>query len=374
MNIYFIGLSVVAVMELLFYLYDIRQQWYLLALMLCWVILTQVHQYYLLNKQRLLITVLIEGALVVSLCYLSQEWLLFLIFASGMHSIFNQASNRLTLVYLVFLLGGSMFVVNRFAVVQSVGLILIGFIWLFVSYMNQQMKDTQRLVDGYKQHNASLVQQLNQIEVQLIAAKRVAALMERDRISRELHDSIGHRLSTIVIQLGAIERLTMEALPSVSTMTRELRTFTSEGLQDVRKVVHDMRPQHLEELSIIVGLERLFNEAQHHSAIEIVFRHNTPLWTMNQQQILMLYRIAQEFISNTQKHAQASTIKVTLIFQEKECIFTMSDNGIGSPELNAKMGMHTMRQRAEELGGKFTIQSNVGKGVKIQVVVPKISE
>ncbi|MBK0347507.1 sensor histidine kinase [Aerococcaceae bacterium zg-ZJ1578] len=371
MNVYYIGLSVVAVMELLYHLEDIQQQWYLLALMLCWIIITQVRQHYTLNKQLLGLSLLLEGIVVVSTCYLSQEWLVLLVFASGLHVLMNRRIGRWAYIYLIFLLVSSLYLIAHFSIEKSLSLLLIGFVWLMVSYINRQMVDTEELVEGYKQRNDSLTQQLNQIEVQLMAAKRVAALMERDRISRELHDSIGHRLSTIVIQLGAIERVTMEALPEVSEMTRELRAFASEGLQDVRKVVHDMRPQHLEELSIIVGLERLFNEAQQHGTLRIVFRHNTPLWEMNQQQILMIYRIAQEFISNTQKHARASQMNVSLIFQEKECIFTLSDNGVGIQELTEKMGMKTMRQRAEELGGKFTLNSKVGEGVKVQVVIPK---
>ena len=102
--------------------------------------------------------------------------------------------------------------------------------------------------------------------------KEIFTLQERNRISREIHDSVGHSLSTIIIQLGAISQLAKQQNSPIQEMSEGLRDFAVEGLQEVRKIVHDLKPEQMDKKQLDIALEEFFHEVQVNSGIDIQFR------------------------------------------------------------------------------------------------------
>lgn len=192
-------------------------------------------------------------------------------------------------------------------------------------------------------------------------------LEERNRISRDLHDSVGHLLSTLSIQLTGLEKISKDKDPNLSQMLGELKDFTKEGLGEVRKIIHDMRPEN-REFNWLNDINKLINN----SPIKINFISNKQLWLLNERQEQAIYRIIQEFITNSQKYSDSEKINISLIFSEGSLILSLKDFGRGSHTIKEKGGLLSIRERVEELHGRLIIESQRNKGYYLQVYLPRV--
>lgn len=192
-------------------------------------------------------------------------------------------------------------------------------------------------------------------------------LEERNRISRDLHDSVGHLLSTLAIQLTGLEKISKDKDPNLSQMLGELKDFTKEGLGEVRKIIHDMRPEN-RDFNWLNDINKLINN----SPIKINFISNKQLWLLNERHEQAIYRIIQEFITNSQKYSDSEKINISLIFSEDSLILSLKDFGRGSHTIKEKGGLLSIRERVEELHGRLIIESQRNKGYYLQVYLPRV--
>lgn len=209
------------------------------------------------------------------------------------------------------------------------------------------------------------------LQSQMQSMEEVYTLNERNRISRDLHDSVGHTLSTIVIQLAAIEKMTEQKAPEASSMLNELHAFTKKGLKNVREVIHALKPSKYSHIAFIERIDHLVNEFGNNNHLQIFFNHNEPLWALNEEQEQMIFRAIQEFLVNTVKHSQADEVRILNHFTPSSLIVTMQDNGVGTDSIIPQMGLTGMKERAKLLGGKVHIQSSINSGFRIRIVLPK---
>lgn len=199
--------------------------------------------------------------------------------------------------------------------------------------------------------------------------KDLYVMNERNRISRDIHDSIGHVLSTIIIQLGAITNLTKNTQPQVSQMSQELRDFSAKGLQDIRHIVHEMKPVEFQKLSFIVRVEEMLAEFEHLSGIKVLLNHRPAKWQLGPVQEGVIYRAIQEFVGNSAKHGQASEIRLNLIYTDDSLILNMVDNGQGTDQITPHLGLMGLEERIHHVGGKVSFQSGLGQGFKTRLVL-----
>lgn len=209
------------------------------------------------------------------------------------------------------------------------------------------------------------------LQAQLQSVEEVYTLNERNRISRDLHDSVGHTLSTIVIQTAALEKLTEKSAPEASKMLQELNQFTKKGLINVREVIHALKPSKYNRIAFFEQLNNLVKEFEHNHNFQIYFNHNDMRWLLNEEQEQLLFRAIQEFLVNTTKHTQATEVRIHHHFTDISVILTMQDNGEGTDAINPQMGLTGMEERAKLLGGKVTIQSATNAGFKVRIALPK---
>ena len=214
-----------------------------------------------------------------------------------------------------------------------------------------------------------LTTQHDQLIHQSEILQEVRMLQERNRISRDIHDSAGHVLSTVVIQLEAIAKLTEEQMPQVSEMTLQLREFTKNGLQEVRDIIHAMKPEHYNRLAFIEKMQMLGNDYQDNTGIHFVLNYNDPSFDLTEDQQDALYRALQEFLGNTGKHAQADSVRMLMHYTESQLIVTMQDDGVGIEDIQPSVGLIGLKERVELLGGKVQYFSSVGKGFRTRIVL-----
>jgi len=192
---------------------------------------------------------------------------------------------------------------------------------------------------------------------------------ERARLARELHDETVQTLIALNQRVQMVQR-TLEQDPThAAQRLAELRTMLSEAVEEVRRFSRALRPLYLEELGLVPALEMLAREAG------AFFRYSGPLRRLTAEQELALYRIAQEALSNVQRHANASHAEIELAFAQDKVLLRVWDDGRGFavPDRltdltrNGHFGLMGMYERAQLIGGRLTITSTPGHGTTVEV-------
>jgi signal transduction histidine kinase len=201
---------------------------------------------------------------------------------------------------------------------------------------------------------------------------------ERKRIARELHDETSPPLLLLIQQIDAITSSPKRLSKSLVEALENLRTKAIEALEGLRRCAQDLRPRILDDLGLIAALEWIAEDLEKSygiaTKVEVVgIEKSYP----DEVQVL-LFRIAQEAMSNIRRHAKASAAAVKLELEHDSIKMTISDNGKGfTPPARAnelarsgRLGIVGMSERAHLLGGKLTIQSKAGGGTKVFAEVP----
>ncbi len=243
--------------------------------------------------------------------------------------------------------------------------------------------------EAYAQHHAALAQAIANQAATAIEnarlygqARRLAALEERQRLARELHDSV----SQVLYGVGLGAR-TARALLDRAGIPLELRSSLSEpldyilsmaeaGLAEMRALIFELRPDSLEREGLVAALTRQAAalRARHKLEVHTEFCEEP---TLSFEAREALYRIAQESLNNTVRHAQANRVDIRLDVSQGELILELRDDGVGfdpQAEYSGHMGLNSMRERAAQIGGILEIVSQAGQGAVIRVRVPAPSQ
>ncbi|MDO4432606.1 MAG: sensor histidine kinase [Aerococcaceae bacterium] len=339
----------------------LRTQWQVLALLLLWMVLVHWRK----QPWQFVMDWLLSGILAIVFGYSGVFLSLLTLFDVCAQLPFRQAMvwGSITSVVYVWTARGDF---------SSMGIFLLCAAML-VAYFEQfyrAKKLTQRLYE-VEQQMVQHEQQLAQLANHQDTLKEMYVLQERQRISRDIHDSVGHSLSTIIIQLGALSATSRAQQPDLAEMLDELRQFSVESLQSVRKIVHDLKPIALEKHSLLEAIGALLKQAQQGNVLDIRYRHNQESFTLSDLQAQTLYFIVQELVANTLKYAQATQLTVTLMYAAHEVILTVKDNGVGTDDLQLLGGLQQMKQRVSELKGKCYFQTRKQQGFQAQIILPK---
>jgi signal transduction histidine kinase len=200
----------------------------------------------------------------------------------------------------------------------------------------------------------------------------MAALEERQRLARELHDSVSQAL--FGIGLGAETARAMLARdPAQAVQPIDYVLQLARGsMAEMRALIFELRPESLAQEGLVVALEKqaAATRARHGIAVELALCDEPDVSLQIKE---ALYRIAQEAMHNTVKHARASTISLSLALTEDELVLAVVDNGVGfdsGASFPGHLGLVSMRERVARFGGDVAIESAPGKGTRIHVSVP----
>ncbi|WP_344215183.1 GAF domain-containing sensor histidine kinase [Kribbella sancticallisti] len=216
-------------------------------------------------------------------------------------------------------------------------------------------------------HAARLADDLQSARERLVLAREE----ERRRLRRDLHDGLGSTLAGMALYAGNARRaLTQGALSGeggdAAQWLDRLEVRATEAVADIRRVVHDLRPPSLDEL----GLVGAVRSAAGGLALPVAVIADEPLPAMSAAVEVAAYRIAVEALTNTARHAQASRATVRIRADEVLVVEVVDDGrglGVaGSPGV----GLGSMRERAEELGGSLTVTTGAGAGVVVRAELP----
>lgn len=197
---------------------------------------------------------------------------------------------------------------------------------------------------------------------------------ERRRVSRELHDEAGQALTALKITLDLM-RLSAENA-EMAQQLREAVAMTDQTMEHIRLLAHDLRPPVLDTFGLNASLEGLCSDFARRTQLAVQY-NGTELPPLTDPVTISFYRFLQEALTNIAKHAAAQTIEVTLNYTNltQQVCLTVTDDGKGIPttetmdEISSGVGLTGMQERFELLGGKVTIESQIGRGTQVMACV-----
>lgn len=290
-----------------------------------------------------LFNILVPPAGVVGGVFISSQ-------AGGSNQVFNVQA-RLPDTFEAFVIYGR--VVSR-----TLAFVIVG--WVITRLVHSQRQQREELTAANKQllqHSATLEQ--------------LATSRERNRLSRELHDTLAHTLSGLSVQLDAMLTTWKDMPAKAGKMLEEMLGLTRRGLDETRRTVKDLRATPLEELGLSLAAKAL--------AEDICRRNNLNLETSISEKIQELtpdaeqafYRVIQEGLENVTRHANAKNVNIKLESGKKSLKLEIQDDGEGfdpaSVNSAERYGLQLMRERAQLIGASFEVASRPGEGTIIRM-------
>jgi signal transduction histidine kinase len=202
---------------------------------------------------------------------------------------------------------------------------------------------------------------------------------ERRRISRELHDELGQSLTALRLNIEVAQHsLPKRASPKLARSIEEAGRLVARVHETTHNLALDLRPAMIDDLGLVSTLHWEFDRYEQLSGQTVDFETDLVEGLLQPEMEISIYRIVSEALTNVYRHANASQVRVMLLRLKDSVVVTVEDDGIGfnsvgrlkSPTKRESLGLVSMKERAELLGGRLQVISDVGRGTKIQAEFP----
>jgi two-component system sensor histidine kinase UhpB len=204
------------------------------------------------------------------------------------------------------------------------------------------------------------------------SARRTLAGREEERrtLARELHDEVGQTLTAVLANLDSVAR---RAPDELAASVDEGREGARAALEQVRAVVNRLRPDTLEDLGLVSALRALSGRIARHTGLDVSLSFDKRLPALDRDAELVVYRIAQEALTNAVRHADASAIAMELRMDDRGLELSVRDDGRGVPDrLLGMSGIRGMRERALLVGGTLRVDRDPGGGTEVRLSIPTL--
>lgn len=206
---------------------------------------------------------------------------------------------------------------------------------------------------------------------------------ERQRVARDIHDGPAQLMSNVVLKAEICERMIDVDLEKARQELQSLKKIVRDSLQDVRKIIYNLRPMSLDDLGLVPTLQRYIMTFQEDTGISVSFKTKGTCEDIKPLISLTVFRIVQESVNNIRKHAEANSVIINMEFLERELRLYIFDDGKGfdteklkvqSDDISSGFGLFSMRERIDLLGGEMKISSEPGKGTRLNIIIPFVQE
>lgn len=245
--------------------------------------------------------------------------------------------------------------------IRSVSLLAAGFM------VTQIMATQRRQRRSLSEANLKLAEHANTLEA-------LAISRERNRLARELHDTVAHSLSGLAVQLEAINTVLPQENPDLDSMLGQALETTRNGLTETRRALHDLRSKQLEDLGLALSLRTLARSAADRANFHISTDIPTFLPDLTPQVEQVIYRIAQESLENIVRHARAEHVELVVTDHAGHFSMSICDNGVGfaAHTINGDtLGLKGMQERAASIHAKLEVESTLEGGTTIRLTLER---
>lgn len=248
---------------------------------------------------------------------------------------------------------------------------LIGHVGIALEYLSSDLKGVGEQLSN--------LQQKQFLGLRIIEAQEE----ERKRVAREIHDGPAQSMSNAVIKAEICEKLLDINMSEAKTELQNLKRVMRDSLQEVRRIIYNLRPMALDDLGLLPTLERYVISFKETTGINVTFKYRGIDEATKPVIALTVFRIVQEALNNVLKHSCSKTAGVILEKVEDKLIIIIFDNGVGfdpksikmtNTDLSGGFGLFSMKERVALLEGELSITSEDKKGTRLNIQIPLINE
>lgn len=238
---------------------------------------------------------------------------------------------------------------------------IVAFTWALFTYVVYMTNKQRNIEEELRMMDRANLELKSYIEV----AEENAEIRERKRISREIHDTLGHALTGISAGIDAVLVLVDMDKESAKKQLHNLSEIVRQGIVDVRRSLNKMRPGALEELTLKASLQALIKPYTKIANLTIDLDYQWGEVDFEKTTEIVIFRAIEEAITNSIRHGQAQHIWLKLTHDETHYYVAISDNGRGCPNIKYGFGLTQMQERLATIGGKVSYQGDDGFKIKI---------
>ncbi len=228
-----------------------------------------------------------------------------------------------------------------------------------------------RLMDAQRKQRRELAQANIKLVRHASALEQLTVSRERNRVARELHDTLAHTLSGLTVQIDALLGNWEDIPARARQMLEQMLDTTRSGLDETRRALSALRASPLEDLGLELAVRALCEDFAKRYALQLELDISDNLDELPPEVEQTFYRVAQEALENIARHAQASQVELTLIKGPRGLALIVTDNGLGfvvSDQLyETKHGLKGIKERAELIDAQLSIESRPGNGSRIEL-------
>lgn len=248
---------------------------------------------------------------------------------------------------------------------------LIGHVGVALDYLSGDLQGVGEQLDN--------LQQKQFLGLRIIEAQEE----ERKRVARDIHDGPAQSMSNVVIKAEICERLLDKNVEEARVELQNLKKVMRDSLQEVRKIIYNLRPMALDDLGLLPTLERYVISFKEDTGIDVVLKTRGIGEITKPAISLTVFRIVQEALNNVLKHSKAKNASVLMERLDNKLSIILVDNGIGFDTKSIRMtnsdftggfGLFSMKERVALLEGEIDIASEKGIGTKIKILIPLNNE
>ena len=248
---------------------------------------------------------------------------------------------------------------------------VVAFISYMIILMRNQMKENARIAllnIQLQTANIRLKEMNEQLQDYAQMTEKMAETRERNRIAREIHDTLGHTMTGLSAGIDACIAMIDFSVDATKEQLNKISLVARQGIKDIRRSVNKLRPDALEHSGLQEALEKMMEETMQVSDVKINYDCQVEVLKFNQDEEDMIYRVVQESITNAIRHGKAKKINVTLWKEDKWLNLVIKDNGIGCQEIHTGFGLIHIEERIKMLKG--TVEYDGSDGFTVTARIP----
>lgn len=244
----------------------------------------------------------------------------------------------------------------------------------FVMGMSYLVKMQIREKEKQAHINTELEEAYKKLIEQSALAQKLTIEEERTRMAREIHDTLAHTLTNLIVQLEVCKKLSSADPSRLPTELEKAQELSRSGFNDVKRSIKALRPQAMEDKTFLASISSIINETMENTKVHISLTCSLSSDIKFPSQVeIALFRAIQESITNSIRHGQPSEISISVKHDNNMVQVSIEDNGLGCSSIKKGYGMRGIRERIESLNGKVVFSSVYGRGFKTAILIPNMS-
>ncbi len=240
---------------------------------------------------------------------------------------------------------------------------------LLIQKQKGTIDEVNMLYEQIRKTNEDLQNANNQLEEYAKITERMGETKERNRIAREIHDTLGHTLTGISVGIEACIA-TVELSPSKTKEHLEkISAVARNGLSDIRRSINELKPDALERLGLENAITKMITDMKSATDMQIFFDCKVKPLKFDEDEESAIYRVIQESLTNSMRHGKASRVWIVMDKENGVLVLTIKDNGIGCSEIKSGFGTKHIMERIHMLNGDVTFESKDGFCVTARIPI-----